>query len=120
MLKNDGTALYITQDIALTDIKKKTYNADKLIWVIGPEQSLAMQQLFAVCEELGIGKREDFIHIPYGYMGLKDETGNFKKMSSRAGTVLLIDDLLDTVKENIISIVLLPIVTGKQIGRAHV
>jgi arginyl-tRNA synthetase len=101
LLKNDGSALYITQDIALTDLKKKTYNADKLIWVIGPEQTLAMEQLFAVCEDLGIGKREDFIHIPYGYMGLKDETGNFKKMSSRAGTVLLIDDLLDTVKEKI-------------------
>ncbi len=103
LLKNDGTALYITQDIALTDLKKKTYNADKLIWVIGPEQSLAMQQLFAVCEQLGIGKRSDFIHIPYGYMGLKDVDGNFKKMSSRAGTVLLIDDLLDLVKEKIIA-----------------
>lgn len=102
LLKNDGTALYITQDIALTDLKKKTYNADKLVWVIGPEQSLAMQQLFAVCEQLGIGKLEDFFHIAYGYMGLKDEAGNFKKMSSRSGTVLLIDDLIDTVKERII------------------
>lgn len=101
LLKNDGTALYITQDIALTDLKKKFYNADKLIWVIGPDQSLAMKQLFAVCEQLGIGKISDFIHTPYGYMGLKDEEGNFKKMSSRAGTVLLIDDLLDLVKEKI-------------------
>lgn len=102
LLKNDGTALYITQDIALTDLKKKKYNADKLVWVIGPEQTLAMRQLFAVCEQLGIGKVEDFIHIAYGYMGLKDEDGHFKKMSSRAGTVLLIDDLLDIVKEKII------------------
>ncbi len=103
LLKNDGTALYITQDIALTDLKKKSYKADKLIWVIGPEQSLAMQQLFAVCEQLGIGKLSDFIHIPYGYMGLKDIDGNFKKMSSRAGTVLLIDDLLNVVKEKVIT-----------------
>lgn len=102
LLKNDGTALYITQDIALTDLKKKAYNADKLVWVIGPEQSLAMRQLFAVCEQLGIGKLSDFIHISYGYMGLKDSDGNFKKMSSRAGTVLLIDELLDTVKEKIL------------------
>ncbi len=102
LLKNDGTALYITQDIALTDLKRKKYKADKLVWVIGPEQSLAMQQLFAVCEQLGIGKITDFIHISYGYMGLKDDEGRFKKMSSRAGTVLLIDDLIDTVKERII------------------
>src|SRR3989344_343192 len=101
LLKSDGTALYITQDIALTDLKKKKYNADKLVWVIGPVQSLAMQQMFAVCEQLGIGKLSDFIHIPYGYMGLKDEDGNFKKMASRDGTVLLIDDLLDTIKSKI-------------------
>lgn len=101
LLKNDGTALYITQDIALTDLKKKKYKADKLIWVIGPEQSTAMAQMFAVCEQLGIGKREDFIHIPYGYMGLKDAEGNFKKMASRTGNVLLIDDIIDTVKETL-------------------
>lgn len=98
LLKNDGTSLYITQDIALTDLKKKTYGADKLIWVIGPEQSLAMRQLFAVCEQLGIGKLTDFTHVPYGYVGLKDEKGSFKKMSSRAGTVVLIDDVIDEVK----------------------
>lgn len=103
LLKNDGTALYITQDIALTDLKKKYYNADKLVWVIGPEQSLAMKQMFAVCEQLGIGKLTDFIHIPYGYMGLKDIDGNFKKMASREGTVLLIDDLIDTVKNKLLA-----------------
>ncbi len=98
LLKNDGTSLYITQDIALTDLKRKTYNADKLIWVIGPDQSLAMKQLFAVSEQLGIGRVEDFAHVPYGYVGLKDEAGGFKKMSSREGTALFIDDLIDEVK----------------------
>lgn len=101
LLKNDGTSLYITQDIALTDLKKKTYHADKLVWVIGPEQSMAMKQLFAVCEQLGIGKVSDFTHVPYGYVGLKDEYGAFQKMSSRAGTVVLIDDVIDMVKATI-------------------
>lgn len=99
--KSDGTSLYITQDLALTQLKKEKYNADKLFWVIGPEQSLALKQLFAVCEQLGIGKVSDFTHIAYGFMGLKDEAGNLKKMSSRAGTTLFIDDLLDTTKEHL-------------------
>jgi len=98
LLKNDGTSLYITQDIALTALKKQNYNADKLVWVIGPEQSLAMRQLFAVCEQLGIGKISDFTHVAYGYVGLKAEGGGFKKMSSRAGTVVLIDDVINEVK----------------------
>lgn len=101
LLKNDGTSLYITQDIALTSLKKDFYKADKLVWVIGPEQSLAMRQLFAVCEQLNIGKIEDFTHITYGYVGLRGDNGGFKKMSSREGTVVLIDDVIDEVKDKI-------------------
>ena len=96
--KKDGTSLYITQDLALTKLKKEKFNPDKMFWVIGPEQSLAMKQMFAVSEQLGIGNRDEFIHIPYGYMSLKDEG----KMSSRKGTVIYIDDLIDTIKEKVI------------------
>jgi arginyl-tRNA synthetase len=101
LLKNDGTSLYITQDIALTDLKKQTYEADKLVWVVGPDQSLAFKQLFAVCEQLGIGKVSDFTHIAYGYVGLKDTDGNYQKMSSRKGTALFADDFIDEVKLSI-------------------
>jgi len=69
------------------------------VWVVGPDQSLALKQLFAVCEQLGIGKVSDFLHIPYGYMGLKGDDGAFLKMSSRKGTVVLIDDVIDTVHD---------------------
>ena len=97
VIKKDGTALYITQDLALTKLKKETFRADKLFWVIGPEQSLAMQQMFAVCEQLGVGKVSDFTHLAYGYMSIKGQG----KMSSRLGNVLYIDDLLDLAKENV-------------------
>ncbi len=97
VIKSDGTALYITQDLALTKLKKETFKADKLFWVIGPEQSLAMQQVFAVCEQLGIGKVEDFIHLAYGYMSLKGQG----KMSSRLGNVIYIDELLDLAKAKV-------------------
>lgn len=101
LLKKDGTSLYITQDIALTTMKKALYKADRLVWVIGPEQSLAMKQLFAVCEQLGIGTLSNFTHVSYGYVGLKTDSG-FKKMSSRDGTSVMIDDVLDSAKKNIL------------------
>lgn len=93
--KKDGTALYITQDLALTRLKKEKFHPDKMLWVIGPEQSLAMKQMFAVSEQLGTGKFEDFIHVPYGYMSIKGEG----KMSSREGNVIYIDELIDETKE---------------------
>ncbi len=105
LLKNDGTSLYITQDVALTNLKKKDYKADKLIWVVGVDQSLALRQLFAICEQLGIGLLKEFVHISYGYVSLKDsDGGSIKKMSSRKGAVVLIDDLIDAVKSKIIDI----------------
>jgi arginyl-tRNA synthetase len=97
VVKKDGTALYITQDLALTDLKKKKHNADKMLWIIGPEQALAMAQLFAICEQLGVGKRSEFMHVAYGYMSIKGEG----KMSSRKGNVIYLDDVIDEAKENI-------------------
>ncbi|MBU4348332.1 MAG: arginine--tRNA ligase [Nanoarchaeota archaeon] len=102
LLKKDGTSLYITQDIALVALKKDFYNARKLIWVVGSEQSLAMKQLFAVCEQLGIGSLKGFTHISYGYVGLKGDNGDFKRMSSREGKVVLIDDVIDIVRDKIL------------------
>lgn len=97
VIKSDGTALYITQDLALTRLKKEKFGADRLFWVIGPEQSLAMQQMFSVCEQLEIGKVTEFKHLAYGYMSIKGQG----KMSSRLGNVVYIDDLLDIAKEKV-------------------
>lgn len=100
--KADGTSLYITQDIALTQQKMNQVQPDQAYWVIGPEQSLAMKQVFAVCEQLGIARREQLTHIPYGYMSLKGQG----KMSSRKGTVVYIDDLLDAAVDHVKQVIL--------------
>src|SRR3989344_4305546 len=84
-------------DLVLTQLKREKFHPDKLFWVIGPEQSLALQQLFAVYEQLGIGKREDYTHIAFGYMSIKGKG----KMSSREGNVVYIDDLIDEAKKRI-------------------
>jgi arginyl-tRNA synthetase len=95
--KKDGTALYITQDLALTQLKKEKYEADRMIWVIGPEQSLAMQQLFAVCDQLGIVDRERCEHVSFGFMSIK----GLGKMSSRKGNTIFIDDLIDLSRDSL-------------------
>ena len=88
--KADGTALYITQDIALTKLKMEQ-KVHKLHWVVGPEQKLALEQLFAICDQLGIARARDLEHLTYGYMSIKNQG----KMSSREGNVIYIDELLD-------------------------
>ncbi len=96
VIKSDGTALYITQDLSLTELKVQKYKADKYHWVVGPEQSLALKQVFAMCEQLDIAKLRDLEHIAYGFVYIKGG-----KMSSREGTVIYIDDLLDEANNQI-------------------
>jgi arginyl-tRNA synthetase len=104
VLKKDGTSLYMTQDLALTKLKKEKFNADVMMWVIGPEQSLQMKQMFAVCSQLGIGKYEDFKHIPYGFILVKKSDGSVGKASSREGAYHVMD-LLDNMKAKILGYV---------------
>jgi len=91
VLRADGTSMYHTQDLRLTELKRKTFPSDLYIWDIGPEQTLYLKQLFAMCEQLGIGKRSDYLHLSYGFVFLK--TG--EKMSSREGNVISADWLMD-------------------------
>lgn len=104
VLRSDGTSLYITQDIGLTKLKKDYYGVNKLAWVVGPEQTMAMKQVFAICNQLEIGNISDFYHISYGLVSIIDEHGNKRKMSSRQGDTLTIDDLIDTVKARLIEL----------------
>ncbi len=91
VLRSDGTSLYHTQDLYLTKLKREKFPCDLYIWDIGPEQTLYLKQLFAMCEQLGIGKREDYFHLSYGLVFLKGKG----KMSSRKGTVVSADWLID-------------------------
>ena len=108
--KADGTSLYITQDIALTKLKRDAFHPDRMFWVVGVEQSNALRQVFAICDQLGIGTLTDYTHISYGWMSIKGEGS----MSSRKGNVIYIDDLIDTAKERV-----LPKIDKEKIGDAR-
>lgn len=91
LLRADGTTMYHTQDLWLTKLKRKYLPRARYFWVVGPEQVLYLKQLYAMCEQIGIGKTRDYEHIAYGYIFLKGKG----KMSSRQGTVVSADELLD-------------------------
>jgi arginyl-tRNA synthetase len=101
LIKKDGTSLYITQDLELSYLKRETFKVDEMMWCIGPEQSLAMKQMFAACSQLGFGKYEDYHHLAYGFILVKGKSGNPEKMSSRAGNVVYVNQLIDRAKEDI-------------------
>jgi arginyl-tRNA synthetase len=90
VLRSDGTSVYITQDIGTTLKKYEDYQPQSMIWVVGDEQNLHFQMLFAIMQQLGYDWAKDLFHLSYGMVNLP--TG---KMKSREGTVVDADDLFD-------------------------
>ncbi len=91
LLRSDGTSLYITQDIFLAYLKKKDFDYDDSIYVVGNEQDLYFKQLFAVLEMLGF--KEKKYHLSYGMIYLPEG-----KMKSREGIVVDADDLVEEMQ----------------------
>jgi len=85
----DGTTLYTTRDTAYTLWKFE--RAEKVINVIGIEQSLAQLQLKIALYALGYGKMADnLIHFAYNLVTLPGY-----KMSSRRGRYITFDEVMD-------------------------
>ncbi|MBO4863486.1 MAG: arginine--tRNA ligase [Eubacterium sp.] len=90
ILKNDGSSIYATRDIAAVEYRKKTYDFTKCLYVTGQEQKLHFSQVFKVMELLGnTWAKDSLIHIPYGLVSLGGE-----KLSTRGGNVIYAEDIL--------------------------
>lgn len=90
VVKNDGSSIYATRDLAAVMYRKKTYNFDKCLYVTGQEQKLHFSQVFKVIELLGNDWAKDgLVHIPYGLVSLGGE-----KLSTRGGNVIYAEDIL--------------------------
>ena len=98
LLRSDGTAVYMTQDLGTAMLRHNQYNFDKCLYVVGNEQNYHFQVLRAVLKKMGYSWSEGIIHFSYGMVELPEG-----KMKSREGTVVDADDLItemiDTSRE---------------------
>ncbi len=94
ILKTDGSTLYITRDIACAKYRKQTYDFYKNIYVVASQQNLHFQQLKKIMELMGFDWAKDIIHVPFGLVSLEEGT-----MSTRAGRVVFLEDVLNKAIE---------------------
>ncbi len=92
LLRRDGTAVYITQDIYLAKLKYKDFRYSKSVYVVGCEQDYHFKVLFRILELLGFKQAKGCYHLSYGMVNLPSG-----KMKSREGTVVDADDLMDNL-----------------------
>ncbi|MGD1817160.1 MAG: arginine--tRNA ligase [Pleomorphochaeta sp.] len=94
LLRNDGTSLYMTQDIGTAIARHEDWPFDSLIYVVASEQQYHFKVLFHILDKLGYSWAKDLHHLSYGMVNLPNG-----KMKSREGTVVDADDLFDNLSE---------------------
>lgn len=93
LLRGDGTAVYMTQDIGTAVDRYKDFpNLNGVVYTVGNEQDYHFKVLFLVLKKLGYDWAENCYHLSYGMVDLPDG-----KMKSREGKVVDADDLMDEV-----------------------
>jgi arginyl-tRNA synthetase len=88
--KPDGGTVYLTRDLAAIFYRAKMLHADKIIYVIGKEQANHCLELFNIASQLGHMSLGNAVHVSFGHINVAG-----RKMKSREGKVVLLNDLLD-------------------------
>lgn len=94
LLRSDGTAVYMTQDLGTAVVRFNEYKFNKCIYVVGNEQNYHFQVLKAVLNKMGYQWSDGLIHFSYGMVELPEG-----RMKSREGTIVDADDLISEMKE---------------------
>ncbi len=90
VLRSDGTAVYMTQDIGTAIQRVKDFDIDGMVYTVGNEQDYHFKVLFLILKKLGFEWSNYLYHLSYGMVDLPSG-----KMKSREGTVVDADDLIE-------------------------
>ena len=94
LLRSDGTAVYMTQDIGTATQRVVDHPQVKgMVYTVGNEQDYHFKVLFLVLKKLGYFWADSLFHLSYGMVDLPSG-----KMKSREGTVVDADDLIEQMK----------------------
>ncbi len=95
VLRSDGTAVYMTQDIGTAIQRVKDFpDIGGMVYTVGNEQEYHFQVLFLIIKKLGFDWAENLYHLSYGMVDLPSG-----KMKSREGTVVDADDLVSEMAQ---------------------
>lgn len=96
VLRSDGTAVYMTQDIGTAIQRVKDHpDVGGMVYTVGNEQDYHFKVLFLILKKLGFDWAENLYHLSYGMVDLPSG-----KMKSREGTVVDADDLMEEMTQD--------------------
>ena len=89
LLRSDGTAVYMTQDLGTAVLRHEEFNFNRCLYVVGNEQNYHFQVLKALLKKMGYDWSDGLFHFSYGMVELPEG-----RMKSREGTIVDADDLI--------------------------
>lgn len=92
LIRSDGTAVYMTQDLGTANQRYKDYKFDRMVYVVGSEQEYHFKVLFLILNKLGFKWAKNLHHLSYGMISLPGG-----KIKSREGKTADADDLISEV-----------------------
>jgi arginyl-tRNA synthetase len=92
LLRSNGTAVYITQDLGTAKRKFDDYKLAQSVYVVAHEQEYHFKVLFSILKKLGFAWADGCHHLSYGMVFLPEG-----KMKSREGKVVDADDLMENM-----------------------
>lgn len=98
--KSDGATIYATRDLAAAIYRKKTYNFNKNIYVVGSTQSLHFKQVFTTLKLMGHEWAADCTHVGFGLVKFAEG-----KFSSRSGNAIYLEELLNESVDKVLEII---------------
>jgi arginyl-tRNA synthetase len=95
VLRSDGTAVYMTQDIGTAIQRVKDHSdINGMVYTVGNEQDYHFKVLFLILKKLGFSWAAQLYHLSYGMVDLPSG-----KMKSREGTVVDADELMQEMTD---------------------
>ncbi len=89
VVKGDDATIYLTRDLATAQYRIKTFDPQRILYVVDVAQEYYFRQLFATLHKLG-WKLPYLEHVVFGRMSFRDGT-----MSTRKGNILKLEHVLD-------------------------
>ena len=102
ILKSDGATTYAARDLAAARSRWAEFHFEKMLYVVGSEQSLHFRQIFEALEKLGCNWARRCVHVPYGiYLESQIVDGEARraKAGTRGGFKILLEEVLDEARD---------------------
>ena len=99
LLRSDGTAVYMTQDVGTAILRHQEFAFDQMIYTVGNEQNYHFDVLFKILDKMGLEWSSNLFHLSYGMVSLPEGKMKSREVKPRQKVTKMSQTLSKRVKK---------------------